>query len=107
MPAELLSGCSRVALLNSRDGLELAGAFSQAAPEGVLWLLDSPEPLCALHNLRPLVPAGWQLLRWPRWTPHVHGPLDRLIEAGSQLPPPRPEAASPRLHWHNGWQLIP
>jgi hypothetical protein len=107
VPAELLSGCSRVALLGSRDGLELAGAFSQAAPQGVLWLLDAPDPLCALHNLRPLLPPDWQLQRWPRWAPQVHGPLDRLIEAGSPLPPTRAEAPSPRLHWHNGWQRIP
>ena len=106
VPAVLLSGCSRLGLLGSSDGLELAQALSEAAPQGVLWLLESPEPLCALHNLRLLLPAGWELQIWPRWAPQLHGALELLIEAGSSPPAGRTEAPERRLHWHHPqWQI--
>jgi tetratricopeptide (TPR) repeat protein len=104
--AELLQGCSRLGLLGSADGLELVEAFSQMAPEGVLWLLESPEPLCALHNLRQIIPTGWVLQCWPRWAPQLHGALDLLIEAGQTAPPVRPEAPPRSLHWQQ-WHWNP
>ena len=108
VPAALLSGCSRLGLLGSADGLELAESLGEAAGEGVVWLLESPEPLCALHNLRRLMPAGWEVQLWPRWAPQLHGALDLLIEAGAKPTPARADAPDRRLHWREGrWQPLP
>ena len=108
VPATLLRGCSQLALLGSADGLELAESLSEAAPEGVVWLLESPEPLCALRNLRRLLPVGWEVQIWPRWAPQLHGALDLLIEASVAPLPSRPEASPRRLQWQEGqWHPIP
>jgi hypothetical protein len=73
-----------------------------------VWLLESPEPLCALHNLRKLMPAGWEVQLWPRWAPQLHGALDLLIETGAMQPPTRADAPERRLHWWEGrWQPFP
>jgi hypothetical protein len=108
VPAALLSGCSRLGLLGSADGLELAESLGEAAGEGVVWLLESPEPLCALINLRLLMPVGWEVQLWPRWAPQLHGALDLLIEAGAKPTPARADAPDRRLHWREGrWQPFP
>jgi hypothetical protein len=108
VPAALLSDCSRLGLLGSADGLELAESLGEAAGECVVWLLESPEPLCALHNLRRLMPAGWEVQLWPRWAPQLHGALDLLIESGAMPKPARAGAPSRRLHWREGqWQPCP
>jgi tetratricopeptide (TPR) repeat protein len=108
VPAALLSGCSRLGLLGSADGLELAGSLGEVSVEGVVWLLESPEPLCALHNLRRLMSANWEVQLWPCWAPQLHGALDLLIEAGAMQPPTRADAPDRRLHWREGrWQPCP
>lgn len=107
VPSAQLSGYSQLALLGSADGLELTEALSLSGSQGVLWLLESPEPLCALRNLRLLLPTDWSLQFWPRWAPQLHGAIDLLIEAGETPPPPRPEANPLRLHWQEGkWHHI-
>jgi tetratricopeptide (TPR) repeat protein len=96
IPPELLAGCRRVGLVASRDGLELAGALREAAPEGIVWDLASREPLRSQRNLQRLLPKGWQLRPWPRQAPPSQESLDALILAG----PPTPEPGSgPCLRW--------
>ena len=88
LPAALLQGCSRIGLLGSRDGLELVDALVQADIPGVVWHLSSREPLVVQRNLQSLLPEGWQLRRWPRWQPDLHGALDALVIADRRLSVP-------------------
>ena len=107
IPPELLAGCRCIGLVASRDGLELAGALDQAAPQGVIWDLASREPLRSQRNLQRLLPPGWQLRPWPRQTPPAQEQLDALILAGQPAPEP---ASGPSLRWHSPsrrWQRTP
>jgi tetratricopeptide (TPR) repeat protein len=88
LPASALAGCSCIGLLSSRDGLELVDALSEAGGTGVVWNLSSPEPLVCHRNLQRLLPDGWQLRRWPRWQPELHGALDALVIADRRLSVP-------------------
>ena len=71
--------------MGSRDGLELIGALADVGKAGVVWHIASREPLLCERNLQRLLPDGWQLRRWPRWQPTVHGALDALVIADRQL----------------------
>jgi hypothetical protein len=88
LPTSGLADCRRIGLLASRDGIELAGALSEAGDSGVLWHLASREPLLCERNLSLLIPSGWQLRRWPHWQPELHGPLDALVIADPGLSAP-------------------
>jgi tetratricopeptide (TPR) repeat protein len=90
-PSEL-AGCSCIGLLGSRDGLELIGALTEAGTSGVVWHLASREPLVCQRNLQRLLPEGWQLRRWSRWQPELHGGLDALVIADRRrrFPPEAP-----------------
>ena len=83
-----LAPCRSIGVLGSRDGLELAGLLAAADQPGVVWNLASREPLLSARNLQQLLPAGWQLRRWPRWQPELHGPLEALVIADRRLPTP-------------------
>ncbi len=99
LPASALAGCRCIGLLRSRDGLELVGALAEAASHGVVWHLASREPVVCQHNLERLLPPGWQLRRWPRWQPELHGALDALVIADRRLSVP-PQAPALVLHPH-------
>jgi tetratricopeptide (TPR) repeat protein len=92
LPASALASCNCIGLLRSRDGLELIGALADAASTGVVWHLASREPVVCQRNLERLLPAGWQLRRWPRWQPELHGALDALVIADRRIsvPPQAP-----------------
>jgi hypothetical protein len=85
LPTSQLADCSCIGLMGSRDGLELIGALADVGNAGVVWHLASREPLLCERNLQRLLPDGWQLRRWPRWQPTVHGALDALVIADRQL----------------------
>jgi hypothetical protein len=93
LPRAALAGCSRIGLLSSRDGLELVDALGEADTPGVIWNLSSLEPLVCHRNLQRLLPNGWQLQRWPRWQPELHGALNALVIADRRLsvPPQAPD----------------
>ena len=97
LPAAALAGCRCIGLLRSRDGLELRGALAEAASNGVVWHLASREPVVCQPNLERLLPPGWQLRRWPRWQPEVHGALDALVIADRRCSVP-PQAPALVLH---------
>ena len=88
LPPAALAGCRCIGLLGSRDGLELAGWPAEAGATGVVWNLASREPLVSQRNLQRLLPEGWQLRRWPRWQPSVHGALEALVIADPRLRSP-------------------
>ena len=88
LPPSALADCRCIGLLGSRDGLELAGWPPEAGATGVVWNLASREPLVSQRNLQRLLPEGWQLRRWPRWQPSVHGALEALVIADPRLSPP-------------------
>jgi len=88
LPITGLADCRCIGLLASRDGIELAGTLRGAGDSGVVWHLASREPLLCERNLRLLLPSGWQLRRWPRWQPELHGALDALVIADRKLSVP-------------------
>lgn len=88
IPASNLAGCACIALLGSRDGMELAGSLTASNTSGVVWDLASREPLLSQRNLELFLPPGWQIRRWPRWQPELHGRPDALVIANRRLSPP-------------------